>query len=65
MLSSELQDPDYKLRHAGELRAPELPMKRSPIHVRGDRGALCAGATTRRKRRGRIARTAIEVLARY
>ena len=29
MLSSELQDPDYKLRHAGELRAPELPMKRA------------------------------------
>ena len=29
MLSSELQDPDYKLRHAGESRAPELPMKRA------------------------------------
>ena len=60
MLSSELQDPDYKLRHIGESRAPELPMN---IDVRGDRGALCAGATTRRKRRGRIARTAIEVRA--
>ena len=29
MLSSELQDPDYKLRHAGELRAPALPTKRA------------------------------------
>ena len=29
MLSSELQDPDYKLRHAGESHAPELPMKRA------------------------------------
>ena len=29
MLSSELQDLDYKLRHAGESRAPELPMKRA------------------------------------
>ena len=29
MLSSQLQDPDYKLRHAGESRAPELPMRRA------------------------------------
>ena len=29
MLSSELQDPDYKLRHAGESRAPALPTKRA------------------------------------
>ena len=29
MLSSQLQDPDYKLRHPGESRAPELPMKRT------------------------------------
>jgi hypothetical protein len=33
MLSSELQDPDYKLRHAGESRAPELPMKRTLSEV--------------------------------
>ena len=60
MPSSQLQDPDYKLRHAGKSRAPELPMKRALF---GDRGAFCARATTRRKRRGRIARTAIEVRA--
>ena len=29
MPSSQLQDPDYKLRHAGKSRAPELPMKRA------------------------------------
>ena len=29
MPSSELQDPDYKLRHAGKSRAPELPMRRA------------------------------------
>src|SRR6185295_2004654 len=29
MLSSQLQDPDYKLRHAGKSRAPELPRKRA------------------------------------
>ena len=29
MPSSQLQDPDYKLRHPGESRAPELPMKRT------------------------------------
>ena len=27
MPSSQLQDPDYKLRHAGKSRAPELPMR--------------------------------------
>ena len=29
MPSSQLQDPDHKLRHAGKPRAPELPMKRA------------------------------------
>ena len=29
MPSSQLQDPDYKLRHAGKLRAPELPRKQA------------------------------------
>ena len=29
MLSSQLQDPDYKLRHAGESRAREVPMKQT------------------------------------
>ena len=29
MPSSQLQDPDYKLRHAGKSRAPELPRKRA------------------------------------
>ena len=29
MPSSQLQDHDYKLQHAGKLRAPELPMKRA------------------------------------
>ena len=60
MPSSQLQDPDYKLRHAGKLRAPELPRKRALSEI-AERFA--PELTTRRKRRGRIARTAIEVRA--
>ena len=59
MPSSQLQDSDYKLRHAGESRAPELPRKRALLEI----AQRCARVTTRRKRRGRIARTAIEVCA--
>ena len=33
MPSSQLQDPDYRLRHAGESRAPEFPMRRA-LNVR-------------------------------
>ena len=48
MPSSQLQDPDHKLRHAGKPLAPELPMKRAlseiverfaPLSAAGDAAA--------------------------
>ena len=60
MPSSQLQDPDHKLRHAGKPRAPELPMKRALSEIAQ---RFARRATTRRKRRGRITRTAIGVRA--